>query len=590
MADSSQDVPFYQVLGLILIVLALKAVFILNSLPSMWIWADESLYYMTAYDLVHLGQAGVPHPGFLNYPPLTSVLISPLHWIGVPGDLGYRLSLIIMVAIQAIGALALYLTHFEIFGFKSRGLLLLLLVAPPAYMGFCLMSETPFVALFLWLLYFYVRQLKTDRLRYAVIVGVLIAAMILTRRVGVGLFASMAVSAALAFLWNRDRQHVLTQLRCHGISLLVAGALNFGWKLILEYGFGTGYGYLGPSGYLERGLLPALASFDAFVVLARKFLSNLSYISMSTWGVCVPLVLWCVFLKPLQGNEHRERRQLLQRLVLNVLLFALFAAFAAALHMFVNQHKPTARYMMFGRYVEYFSPLLLTLAFGFIARARKWRWSWSLVGLTAVLAVLPAWILPAVFFERLNIAPNNMGLSWIVGIGVSREGAPWVLPIVAVALMALMVGLLRSGHRLSGPTAYGVILCLAVFNLSVAGRTIAEKSRTFQADFGAYSTFLSENPELLVDGMVLDQRILSKKRRKRNRWVAKKVLADHVDRVAVSRNIRPFLGKRLVLSPRRLDQYEILFQEEGFSPKIYGKKRERPRQRALPRGRNRAGQ
>ena len=58
-ARSSKDVSLYQVAGLILGVVALKSAFILSSLPSMWVWADESLYYMTAHDLVHPERAAI---------------------------------------------------------------------------------------------------------------------------------------------------------------------------------------------------------------------------------------------------------------------------------------------------------------------------------------------------------------------------------------------------------------------------------------------------------------------------------------------------------------------------------------------------
>ncbi len=73
---SSNRSHLYNVLVLILVALAMKSFFVLNYMPSQWVWSDEVYYYTTAYDLVHLGQAGVPHPGFLNYPPMTSILIS----------------------------------------------------------------------------------------------------------------------------------------------------------------------------------------------------------------------------------------------------------------------------------------------------------------------------------------------------------------------------------------------------------------------------------------------------------------------------------------------------------------------------------
>ncbi len=573
--NSAKDVPGYQVAALILGVVALKAAFIFSSLPSMWIWADEGLYYTTAYDLFHPGSAGVPHPGFLNYPPLTSVLIAPVHFFDLPSELGYPLSLIILSLTQALGALAVYLTVVELFGFKSRALLALLLIGPPAYMGFCLMSETLFVALYLWLLYFYVRQLKTDRVIYAVIVGLLIAAMILTRRVGVGLFASVAASAVFAFIWTRDARRYWRQLGSHAVTLLVGGSLAIGWKLVLAHGFEARYGYLGASGYLERGFLPALASVDAFQALTQRFVANLGYISLSTYGVCVPLVLWHVFLRPGAEGEE-ERRELLQRLVFHVMIFALFAAFAAAVHMFVNKHKPSARYLMFGRYVEFFSPLLLALSFGLMAKARGWRWSWVPVSLAGALSLVLSLLIPSKVFVREGIAPNNMGLGWIVGLAGDSPGwAGAVGPIVAIVVVAFITSPFFSSSRpakLAGCLSAFVLLS---FNLAISLNVVADKSQKFHKKFGAYSAFLAENEELTADGLFIDDRIFNAKRKIRDRRVSKKVLVDHVAKAVVGRDVKPFLGKVPVFSPRRLDEYEILFREKGFSPKIYGEKKKR---------------
>ncbi len=569
----SKDVPGYQVAALVLAVLALKSAFVLSSLPSMWIWGDESLYYMTAYDLFHPGQAGVPHPGFMNYPPLTSVLIAPVHQLGLPSELGYPLSLVILGVIQAIGALAAYLTVFEIFGFKSRALLFLLLVGPPAYMGVCLMSETLFVALYLWLLYFFVRQLKTERAVYAVASGVLIALMILTRRTGIGLFASVLASAAFGFLGSRGSGSSRPQLRCHGLTLLVAAGLVLGWRLLLTYGLEAGYGYLGPAGYLERGLLPARASIDALLLLAREFLANLGYVSLSTYGICVPLVLWCVFVQAPEPGEA-DRRELLRRLVVHVLVFALFAAFAAALHMYVNKHKSHVRYLMYGRYVEYFSPLLVALAFGLVARARRWSRSRGLVALTAGLGLVFYLVIPFRFFDRPSVTPNSMGVGWIFGLaGESARWAMAICPLLAIALAVFLTSDRFLRTKVPRTAGYLAVLCLALFNLKVAATSAAEKSQEFEQRFGTYSVFLAQDGELIADGIYVDRRSFGKRRKRRDRWAAKKALADHVGKVVVGNDPAPFLGKMPILSPRRFEGYEVLYQAEGFENRIYGARR-----------------
>ena len=575
-AAGSKDLPVYQVAALIFGVVALKSAFVLSSLPSMWVWGDEILYYTTAYDLVHPGTEGVPHPGFMNYPPLTSVLIAPVHLLGLP-DLGYPLALVILNLTQAIGALAAFLIAFEIFGFKSRALLLLLLVGPPAYMGVCLMSENLFVALYLWLLYFYVRQLKTERLIYAVAVGVLIALMILTRKIGIGLFASVLASAGLAFLWSRDMDRYWRQWRCHGLTVLVAGCLVIGWRLILTYGFETEYGYLGPAGYLERGLLPALASVETTLLLARKILANLGYISLSTYGACVPLVLWCVFFKRPETDVEENRRELLQRLVVHVLVFALFAAFAAALHMYVNKYKPNVRYLMYGRYLEYFSPFLLALGYGFVVTLRRWRRPWMPVGLTAGLGLFVLLILPLRFFSQPSVAPNNMGIGWIIGLGGdSPRWATLICPLVGLALVSLLTLPAFAGKKSTLRLSYLLVLSLALFNLSFAARLASEKSHTFERKFGIYSAFLAQDDLWISDQLFIDRRSFGKKRKRRNRWSARKVLADHIDKSVVGTNPLPYLGKMPVLSPRQYPDYEVLFQPAGYHNKIYGKKLESP--------------
>lgn len=572
-ATQPQPHPSWQIAGLILAVLAVKSLFILVSLPSMWIWGDESLYYTTAYDLFHPDGRGVPHPDFLNYPPVTSILISPVHLLGVPSELGYRFSLIILSVVQAIGALIACRIVYEIFGIRSRLLLFLLLIGPVAYSTFCLMSEAPFVTLYLAFLYFYVRRLKTGELHYAVACGLLIGILILTRKVGVGLIAAYLAAVVIEVLVRRDRKALGEALRLDGLAILLGSVIAVSWSLVLEHHFGARHGNHGPVGYLRHGLLPALTSLEGALLLARKFLANLSYVSLSTYGICVPLVAWFCFTRRGPAAEALSRqRELVRRLLLPVAGFALFAAFGAALHMYINSAKPNTRYLMYGRYMEYFSMLLVALAFAIVVTSPRWRrWDRNFLTATAVsLAVAIAWIVPVAFFVKPRIAASNMGIGWLIGLGAGS--LPLTLaagPVVAVALAWMIGAARRSGRRPPALAAYGTIVALALFNLFVSGGDAAGKSRVFKEHFGVYSTFISDHPELFDEGLYIDRRALKKSKR-RDRLAAQKVIADHVDKVEVGMEPGPHFGLRPVMSRRRFKDFEILYREEGFVNKIYG--------------------
>ena len=76
----------------------------------------------------------------------------------------------------------------------------------------------------------------------------------------------------------------------------------------------------------------------------------------------------------------------------------------------------------------------------------------------------------------------------------------------------------------------------------------------------------------MENGLLVDRSVFSRESTKRERRAARKVLTDHVARAVLSRDLEPFLGKVPVLSPRRIEGYEVLFPVEGLSPAIYGGK------------------
>lgn len=591
-ATKLETVPFCHLVVAILVVLQVKIVFLLSSMPSMWIWGDEMLYYMTAYDFLHLGETGVPHPYFLNYPPLTSLLLIPIHLFGASGELGYHLSLLILNVVQAAGVVAACLTIYEIFGFRSRLLAILLMVGPTAYVGFYLMSEAPFIALYLWLLYFYVRQLKTGETRHAAAVGLLIGLMILTRKNGIGVVGSVAVMMVVEalrpgvkerfrkvlkgrfreILKQGEKGSLWETLRLHSLSILIALGIAFSWRLILTYGLEAKYGHYGMVGYLKHGLLPALDNVRTFLVFTRKMLANLGYVSLSTYGICVPTILWYCLAPGAGEGDLARPRGLVRRLMIHVTVFMLFAAFAAALMMFINKDIPNTRYLMYGRYVEYSSPLLVAVTFGLFATDSRLgqRSRGALVFLAGALSVAFSVIIPVKFFTNQSGASNNMGICWLISLsGESVAAAVTLGPVVAIAFALLLTSPRFSEIRELRFLAWVLFFALALFNVTGSARLVSSKSQKFHEVFGSHSNFVKKNPELFKDGIFVDVMSVAKGHR-RDKLLTHKLLAEHVDRVIVGKHLTSYLGKIPVMSQAELEGYEVLFEAEGFVNKIYG--------------------
>lgn len=575
----NSSTPLYHVLALTFLVLAVKSYYIFEYMPSMWVWGDEMIYYVTAYDLLNLGSAGVPHPQFLYYPPVTSMLISPVHLLGIPGEYGYRASLVVMSLVQALGVLASYLVVLEIFNLRSRLLVLLLLIGPPAYSGLVLMSETPYVAIFLWLVYFYVRLLKTTHLRHAVAVGLLAGLMILTRKAGIIIVASMVLAMVFELMrgagadkWRRARSF--------GVILLIGLGVFTAWKVAFGEIIGGKYGGYGAAGYLKNGLLPALSDVQSFLSLMRKFLANMGYVSLSTYGVCVPLIL-CYCLSRASQDDDPARRDVIRRLMFLVLVFMLLSGCAAAMHMVAFSNGTNTRYLMYGRYMEYSSALLVAVSFGLLAsgwpKSRSQRY--AVVALCSLLSVLVSFVIPGQFFASPRIAASNMGIGWLIGLG--GDSVAWLRttgPVVAVALALIVTSSWFAEYARVRWLAYAAALALALLNLKVSGSRAAEKSQGFHDAYSAYSKYIDDHPELFSEGLLLDATSLTKRIGRKDRLLTQKVMADHVDKVVVEKKLKPAFGQVPILSHRRNKAYEVLYQAEGFSSRIYGTK-EVPRKR-----------
>ena len=568
----------WQLLGVILLAVAGKSAFVLLGMPSMWIWRDEAFYFMTAYDIFHFGSAGTPHPNFLFYPPLTSIVIAPIHFIEIPDGLGYRISLIILNVIQAIGAIAGYLIAREIFGVRSRLLLFLLLIGPPAYMGFCLRSETLFIALYLWLLYFFVRQIKTGKPRHALMAGLLIGLMVLTRKNGIGLFASVLVSLAIEISAANEKK-LKNIFGIHILTIAAALAVAIAWKLVMTRYFQTSYGYHGILDYLEKGLLPALSDVENFWSLTSKFLANLSYVVLSTYGACAAFVLMFCTSRRTRRTCLEEEWRVAWRLVLYVLTFLFFSAFTAAVHMFMNSARPDHRYLLYGRYMDYFSAPLMVLSIGILARGFQEKLSKRRLFLlaTLVLCAIAVAIIPGDFFEKIQGRPaaNNMGIGWLLAL---NSGSHLKIIMIAVFTSGTLVFLLtasranRSGRNLRH-LGFLILIILALYNLVWAGSLSSGRSRALQASLGAYSSFADEHPKIFEKGMFVDEASLAKAgNRRRDRLSAYKVVADHVDKVIVGTSPEDQLGKLPVMTRNTYHGFEILFENKTLSNRIYGEK------------------
>jgi len=573
--ETAREAPFWHVLGAITMVLMVKFYLVLGNMPSMWIWGDEMLYYTTSYDITHLGQTGVPHPNLFHYPPLTSVVIAPIHLFELSPAASYQLALILLNLVHAAGVIAAYLLVHEVFGLKSRLLVLLLLVGPAAYGGFALMSETPFIALYLWLLYFYVRQWKTGDARYAAAVGVLMGLMILTRKNGIGLIASVLAVMLVELFPRNGTKRLADRLRLPALTLLIALGIGVTWKLILAYGLEIHYGYYGPLGYIKHGLLPALSGVESAVLLTRKFLANLSYVSLSTYGLGVPLVGWFCLPRRAEAGELAQQRKLLRALMLHVLVFLLFAAFVAAVHMFINSDRsPNTRYLMYGRYVEYFSALLTALGFGIVAgglRGSRRSDRCGLLLMTLAIAIAVSAVIPSAFFANQSGAASNMGIGWLISLSEgSRLASLMIGPVAATLLILLLSSPWFSTKRLVRSVVYVTVLALALFNLAFCGELVVTKSRTFHEEFMGYSAFVSGNPELFEEGLFVDVKSYTRRGGRRDGLATQKLIVEHLDKVVVGPRAEKRLGEIPVMSRLTSEKVEILFQAEGFANKIYG--------------------
>lgn len=542
-------------------------------LDAMTVWLDELFYYSAAYDLLHWGAPGVPHPQLFFYPPLTSLVTAAAHLPGWPAPWPYQLSLVILSVVVASVAVAGSLLYRELFGHTCRFLGILLLVTSPAYLGLTLMSEPLFLALFVWYLLFFARFLARRRSGDAIVAALLIVLMMLTRPNAVGFLPVMAVSFVFERLvrwrWGWRCGSSLGYLYLLGIP-----ALGYaGWKLLHARLADPGNWNLGAGEYLSRTARGVLAAPSDALALAHKFFANLGYIWLTGFGLAAAVVVvylvHCLWRRRTQTHD-----QSLLLFLVHVGAFALFAAGVAVLHMYVygGADTPEPKYAMYGRYVEYFTVPLFVVAFGLLARLhehqdlrRRWILGGLAVGTAVALVLVPEVVVRGlVTAEGVQVTPNHQGIGWLLVLisGLGRKGAM----VAALGLSCLLVALfLASAYRQTPWWRYGtrtILVLLLVANAWLPTRHVTATATHFAALRDPFSTYISAHPELFVGGLYLEGKIQD---RSSDRFQVLTVYADHLDRALLGTSPQAFLGDRPVLSRRRFPGYEILAPAEPWT-------------------------
>jgi hypothetical protein len=555
-------------LGVALIV---KAITVLKAVPSIWLMADELLYTLTAWDFAHWRSPGVPHPGFLYYPPLVSLVIAPLHRLGLTPPQVYTLALILFNALLTSTALAAYLLLRRLYGATSRLLPVLLAFAAPCT-ALVLMSEPLYTTLFLWFLYVYVRMLQDRKISDHLAAGLLLAGMILTRQVGVLVLAAVAaVAVADLALDGSERSR---KLRLYAWTILPPVLATVAWRLIapgLKGGGGSNLPYF---------LAVAVTTPVKLVIgTARRLVSEIGYVSLSTFGIALPAVLWGLFRR---GSSAEDYRRHWRRLFTGVVLISMvLTAAASGLFMWYARFRYLPRYDMYGRYIDYFGIPVLALALGVYWQMRRdasERERWMLAGWTLVLNTAFLLVIPERFFPgslQSQIAPNSLALVWLLElVRIFGSGIRWLLP-PAAALLALLLAspiyLARRGVRYAVAAALAV---LTLFNYWRGAGEVSIQSHGSLKYASAISDYIRDNPEPFANGFYIDHPGIGYKRTEAPEMAAQhaflhRVLADHMDKAIAGSEPERFHARMPVLSIRPFPGWRVLAEWPWVQYKLY---------------------
>jgi hypothetical protein len=538
--------------------LALKAFVVATFMPRIWLFLDELFYLVTAYDMCHWGRPGVPHPDFLFYPPLPSVLLVPLHAVGLPAPVVYHAGLLLFHALLTSAVVAGYLLLRRLFGESSRLLAAVLILGPPAYTALLLMSEPAFITLYTWFLYFWLRIVQDRHARDAWIAGLLLAGMVLTRFAGYLAVVSLALAAAVDFAVSRDRK----RLALSALALVLPVAVALLWHDLAAP--------LKAEGTQSPLFVMAIAvSCPLGLALGtlRRLVAEVGYVSLSTFGFALPAALWGLARSAPPGERGRELRLFL----LNVLVFLVLASgIAAAFMWFGRLLSDLPRFDVYGRYVEYFGIPLLVVAFGVLAALRQGsRHRLVLAAGALLLNATFLFFIPEVFFTRSlenQVAPNSLGIAWLLAL-VGRLGlwSRWLAPVLAALLTWGLTA--RGGLRRA---AGAVLLMLACANFALGLREVSINSVGSAVWGSAISDFILAHPERFAGGLYVDYPDYRREvgPAAQGHSLVFRVIADHVDKVTAGTEPERYLGRMPVLTKRTFDR-PVLAEWPGVPFRIY---------------------
>ena len=614
-------------------VLVLKILVLSSLVPAPTVWWDESLLFSTAHDLAHLGSAEGPHANFLFYPPLTSAVTAPLHLLGLPGTWTYRLSLVVLSVFLWTAAVAMLLLYRELTqafgGVADRErvpwpLAAILVSSSVFYLGFQLMSEPLFVAAYAWFLLSLFRFLVRREPRQAVLAGVAASLMVLGRGAGIGIplvGLGVLVADAAMELWGRSKTG-WRKLAPHLWILALPSITHTVWHRVDEHFQDPTNWALGAGDYLRYALEVLERNPQRAWALAHKIISNLAYVSLATLGVAVPLALWLAWywLKHRRG-ENRARpgsgdggvvsadpderivraRRAFGLLLLQVAGFASFAALAAALHMFrFEGPRPIAKYAVYGRYMEYFAPILWLLAWMAIERlvrgdpsaqpaairARD-RSRVLLVAGAGLFAFACLWLMPHFLFGTRRVAglvrivPNHLGMGWTAALYELLPGIV-ALPWAAAGIAAFTVWALtrpsasKSGRRGPiSPWALAALLVPMTANALVGPWQIVASSRYTDTKRAGLSHLISADSDPFGAGLYVDIDLRRVSPASLEVFLA---YLDHLDFVRMGPEPEKHLGRMAVATYRRHHDVEVLHTFRSPMPARPGEAR-RPKRR-----------
>jgi hypothetical protein len=574
-ALASRRVPHgYVLIAIYLLGVAVKSLLVVKYLPSIRI-SDEVFFMTTGYDFANWGRSGVPHPAFLYYPPVTSLLIALVYLVGLPASWAYTAVLILFNALLTTTIFAAYLTSKELFQRPSLFLAAFLVFAPPSYVAMTAMSEAPFIVIYSWSLYFFVRMIRRREVTSSLAVGLLLSLLCITRRTGPLAICGPFAALLLESFHPPKGEAKARRLYLYAWSLLPPIPITIFWKWASFKLVGRGPLGLSVTDYWEKALLPSLSAVRELLSFAQKFAAQISFVWLTTLGVCLPVVIWFA-LRRAKGEPER----ILRAFIWSLLAFMVLASLAAAAHMYLGsgRHPTLPRYMLFGRYAEYFSIPLFLLALGLYRKvATQFRAAekLGLVVMTSALALILIWVVPPAFYQNAaagRIAPNSLGLALMI---TAVEGTgPWLRFLIAggiVGSVALLTTRLFFQNTAVKAAAILAATSLVLANFALALAASSEQSVQQARESSDLSDFVTSHSSQLGDGVYFDMRRRNVYRR--HYFVGYKLYVEHIDRLIAGDNPEEYVGQMPVVTKDVYPGWEVLFKERKSGYKVYRRSR-----------------